>query len=176
MSTTRPRIDHAYLFWGLSFVGIAGLHRVYLRRPVSGVAYLLTAGFFGVGTIADLFTLPRMVRHAQRETWEELLVQMYATEEEEHLPRRNPVARWMQHRRTVEQHIIALAREHHGIVSVVALSERAEISLGHARGHLDRLVVQGFALATPTLEGSLLYHLPDLLDDAGRRILEGNPA
>jgi TM2 domain-containing membrane protein YozV len=176
LSITRPRIDHAYLFWGLSLIGIAGLHRLYARRPLSGVLYLLTLGFFGIGTIIDLFTLPRMVHQAQQEMWEELLVHMYSPEDTQPAIRWSCNISWLQRHREIEQHIITLAREHHGIVSVITLSERAEVSLRRARGYLDRMVVRGFALATPTMEGTVMYHLPELLDAAGKRILEGNPA
>ena len=45
---------------------VAGVHRFYLGRPVSGIFYLLTWGFFGIGTIIDLITLPRMVDDENR--------------------------------------------------------------------------------------------------------------
>ncbi len=52
----------AYLFWAL--FGLWGLHQFYLNRPGRGVLYLLTLGLFGIGTVLDLFTLPRQVRRA----------------------------------------------------------------------------------------------------------------
>ncbi|MEL6188384.1 MAG: NINE protein, partial [Myxococcota bacterium] len=51
----------SYILLALSVFGFAGLHRFYLGRPVSGLLYLLTWGFFGVGTFVDIFTLPRLV-------------------------------------------------------------------------------------------------------------------
>ena len=38
----------------LGFIGVAGLHRLYLRQYVMGLLYLLTAGFFGIGTCVDV--------------------------------------------------------------------------------------------------------------------------
>jgi hypothetical protein len=52
----------AYLLWlGWPF-GLAGLHRFYLGRPISGFFYLITWGFLGIGQIIDLFRMPRLVR------------------------------------------------------------------------------------------------------------------
>lgn len=38
----------------LGFIGVAGLHRLYVRQYVMGLLYLLTAGFFGIGTCVDV--------------------------------------------------------------------------------------------------------------------------
>lgn len=51
----------AYLLWCLSLFALPGLHRFYLGKPVSGVLYLCTFGFFGIGQIVDLFLIPGMV-------------------------------------------------------------------------------------------------------------------
>lgn len=51
----------AYVLCVLGFFGFAGLHRFYLGKFGSGALYLFTFGFLGIGTIIDLFILPRMV-------------------------------------------------------------------------------------------------------------------
>lgn len=45
----------------LILAGCFGFHRFYLERYVSGVLYLLTGGFLGVGVLVDLFLIPEMV-------------------------------------------------------------------------------------------------------------------
>ena len=45
----------AYLLW--FFLGWAGIHRFYVGKVVSGILYLLTFGFFGIGWFIDLFLL-----------------------------------------------------------------------------------------------------------------------
>jgi hypothetical protein len=44
----------AYLLWGLGFVGICGLHRMYLGQYQLGAAMLFTFGLCGVGQLVDV--------------------------------------------------------------------------------------------------------------------------
>lgn len=49
----RRSLLMAYLLW--FFLGLLGIHRFYLGRPISGVIWLLTGGLLGVGWFFDLF-------------------------------------------------------------------------------------------------------------------------
>lgn len=51
----------AYVLWALGFLGLGGLHRLYLGKEASGVIYMLTLGLFLVGQIADYKAIPKMV-------------------------------------------------------------------------------------------------------------------
>jgi TM2 domain-containing membrane protein YozV len=54
----------AYVFLILpSLFFIHGIHRFYLGKPVSGFFYLITMGWFFIGTFIDLFTLGSQVRY-----------------------------------------------------------------------------------------------------------------
>ena len=50
-------ISYGFLF----LLGFAGAHRFYLGRFYTGVFYLCTGGFLGLGLILDLFMIPFMV-------------------------------------------------------------------------------------------------------------------
>ena len=47
----------AYLMWGLGFVGISGMHRLYLGQYGRGVALILTFGGCGVWQLIDVATI-----------------------------------------------------------------------------------------------------------------------
>lgn len=47
----------AYLLWLLSIFGWLGFHRFYLGRWGTAILWILTGGFFGIGSFIDLFTL-----------------------------------------------------------------------------------------------------------------------
>jgi len=55
----------AYLL--LILGGIFGLHKFYLNRVGWGLAYFFTGGFFLIGCLIDLFTLPSQVRATNEE-------------------------------------------------------------------------------------------------------------
>lgn len=46
--------------------GFFGVHKFYLNRPLWGLAYLLTGGFFCIGLLWDLFTIPSQVRRCNQ--------------------------------------------------------------------------------------------------------------
>ena len=51
----------AYALWCFCFFSVCGIHRFYARRYVSGVLYLCTLGFFGLGQFLDLLLIPNMI-------------------------------------------------------------------------------------------------------------------
>jgi TM2 domain-containing membrane protein YozV len=41
----------------LTFLGLFGVHRMYMGKWPTGILYLLTAGIFGLGYLYDFWTL-----------------------------------------------------------------------------------------------------------------------
>jgi hypothetical protein len=54
----------AFLLWLTWLFGVGGLHRFYLGKPLSGLLYLCTWSFFGIGQFVDLFLMQGMVEDA----------------------------------------------------------------------------------------------------------------
>jgi hypothetical protein len=53
-----------YALWCLFFVGLAGIHRIYLGKYGTGILYLLTGGLLGIGQFVDLFRMRALVQDA----------------------------------------------------------------------------------------------------------------
>lgn len=51
----------------MGFAGVAGLQYFYIGKIAKGVAYLLTAGWLGIGTLVSLFTINDEVRRTNEE-------------------------------------------------------------------------------------------------------------
>ena len=54
----------AYLLWAGGFIGLAGLHRFYTDKPISGLVWLFTAGLCGIGQLVDAFFIPGQIAAA----------------------------------------------------------------------------------------------------------------
>lgn len=50
-------IDYNLAWILLTFLGLFGIHRLYMGKWISGIIYLLTGGIFGLGYIYDFWTL-----------------------------------------------------------------------------------------------------------------------
>jgi TM2 domain-containing membrane protein YozV len=54
--TTGP-VDYDTAWILLTFLGLFGVHRMYMGKWLTGILYLVTGGLFGVGYIYDYWTL-----------------------------------------------------------------------------------------------------------------------
>ncbi|MFV0438896.1 MAG: NINE protein [Desulfopila sp.] len=50
-------IDYNIAWLLLAFLGVFGIHRMYMGKWISGLLYLVTMGVFGLGVIYDLWTM-----------------------------------------------------------------------------------------------------------------------
>jgi TM2 domain-containing membrane protein YozV len=63
----EKHVSIAYLLWGLGFVGICGLHRMYLGKYQYGMAMLFTFGLCGVWQLIDVAMINQAVQEANSE-------------------------------------------------------------------------------------------------------------
>ena len=50
-------IDYSLAWVLLTFLGLFGVHRMYMGKWLSGIVYLLTGGLLGMGVLYDFWTL-----------------------------------------------------------------------------------------------------------------------
>ena len=50
-------VDYSLAWLLLTFLGLFGVHRMYMRKWLTGILYLLTLGLFGLGYLYDYWTL-----------------------------------------------------------------------------------------------------------------------
>ena len=50
-------IDYTVAWLLLTFLGLLGIHRMYLGKWITGILYLLTGGLLGLGYLYDYWTL-----------------------------------------------------------------------------------------------------------------------
>jgi len=51
------RIDYDVAWLLLTFLGLFGIHRMYMGKRLTGILYLCTLGLFGIGYIYDYWTI-----------------------------------------------------------------------------------------------------------------------
>lgn len=61
---TAGPIDFSVAWILLAFLGLLGLHRFYLRKWITAILFLVTAGLFGLGYLYDLCTLNSQISEA----------------------------------------------------------------------------------------------------------------
>jgi TM2 domain-containing membrane protein YozV len=157
------------LFWFASFFGVLGLHRFYLGKTGSGILYLFTGGLFGIGAFVDFFTIPEQVREAKIKARMRRVIddRLLAIEDEELGRRGRP-----QEKESLEHVILRVAKQHHGLAAPAEVALEAKIPVDDARKQLDKLVEKGVAEVRVRKNGTIVYALPDFLDDTANSQLE----
>ena len=152
----------AYLLWALGGFGTLGLHRFYLRKPGTGVLWLLTGGVLWIGAVVDLFRLPRLVYEANV---------LARHRDELEAPQSTAHA---QPQESLEQVILRVAKENGGLVSPGAVATSGNWTLDETKSYLDGMVDKGHAELRPTRSGtpSVVYVIPEFLTDSTRGQLE----
>jgi TM2 domain-containing membrane protein YozV len=58
--------DYSVAWILLVFLGLLGVHRMYLGKWITGLLYLFTLGLFGLGWLYDLWTLNTQIDERNR--------------------------------------------------------------------------------------------------------------
>jgi len=59
-------VDYNLAWILLTFLGVFGVHRFYMRKIITGLIYLLTLGLFGLGLLYDFLTLNGQISDKNR--------------------------------------------------------------------------------------------------------------
>jgi len=60
-------IDYTLCWILLTFLGLLGVHRMYLGKWLTGLLFLVSGGLFGIGYLYDFWTLNEQVAAANRQ-------------------------------------------------------------------------------------------------------------
>ena len=135
----------AYILAAFSAFGLAGLHRFYLGKPITGVIWLLTWGLFGAGTIYDFLTMARQVTVPERK----------------HGKTRKATAEELAFR------LLRLARRHRGRLSVLQVACDLELDLTQAETQLDQLAQTRHVELAVDENGTIWYDFPGFREPQG---------
>ncbi len=141
----------SYILCAMGLVSpVAGLHRFYLGRPLSGLLYFMTWGFFGIGTLMDLMQMPALVQQSNViEQLQHKLFSNWLTPQQQQQP---PAAQ-----PSVDQHILQVAAQNNSTVTVQMVALATGLSLHKAEQELDRLLKEGFCTVDFSDDGCMIY-------------------
>lgn len=131
------------------FTPLAGLHRFYLEKPVSGFFYLFTWGFFGIGTIIDLIRMPTLVDNFNLRLLFSNATQTALLGSRAHLT-------------SPERSILHCANNNDGVVTVAMASLASGLDLVKSKVELDRLYRSGFCNKDIDEDGHEIYQFKGL--------------
>ena len=62
----RGIVDYNLAWVLLTFLGLLGIHRIYMGKVFTGLLYMLTGGLFGLGYLYDYWTLNEQIVELNR--------------------------------------------------------------------------------------------------------------
>lgn len=148
--------DKARILSLLNFAGIAGLHRMYLGKPWSGLLWFITMGFGGIGTFFDFV---RMRKLAREKVEGEILDLPY--EERYSISEHDPSVSLPAE--TLEHAVLRIAQRDSGIITAGILSLETSCTLAQAKEQLDFMLSSGFCEVRVKRDGQPVYAFGDFL-------------
>lgn len=161
--TLKYSIPVAYALWAISGFGALGLHRFYLGKTGTGFLWLVTGGLAGLGSIYDLFTLPRQVQDANMRHDAQIMLAQGAASMQGN---RYGSADGLSYKRadSPEKTILSVARKNSGQVTPGEVAIEGDLSVEDARKELDKLARSGMAEVRVRSSGVIVYYFPEFAD------------
>lgn len=164
----------SYLLAALGFLGVSGVHRFYLGKPITGLIWFFTGGLFMLGTIYDLITMESQVRDANRYALppgQAMLppgAQPYAGYSPGYnpgyapQPAPDPNADLRNPEVDLELRVLKLARLRGGRLSAASAAAELAVPVSEADAKLTEIAKSGHANVDVTDEGAVIYDFPSL--------------
>ena len=154
----------SYLLALLGFAGLAGVHRFYLGKPVTGLIWFFTGGLGGLGTIYDLLTMESQVAEANRYVLPaghpQAMLPQYGYGGEQPAP--EPVDELRDPTVDLELRILKLARIHNGRLTTPLTASELGVPMNEADQKLSEIAASGHANVDVTEDGAVVYDFPAL--------------
>lgn len=121
----------------------AGMHRFYLGKPISGIFFLLTWGFAGIGTLIDMIRMPELVDVSN---YRLLMTRRLEV---------GPITNY-------ERDILNCANRNGGRVTIQRVAMDTNLSLANAKTQLEKLRHEGFCSLDIDVDGADVYFFSGL--------------
>ena len=127
---------------------------------------MFTGGLGMIGSVYDFFTLPVQVRDANiRHAYLNGINININDSNGQWRNVNDGQSRIVREKENVERVTLRLAKENKGILTASELALAANISIEEAKRELDVMVTKGFAELRVRQSGTLVYAIPDLMDN-----------
>lgn len=144
----------SYCLWFAGLFWVCGLHRLYNGKTVSGLLWLFTFGFLGIGQFVDLFLIPDMAekRHRQLHGDRPSNFDM------------QPVVAAEVSQETLMVQLLRLAKLHSGQITVTQAVMETGQSFETIEAELTAMVKSGYAdISNRPGSGVVIYEFPELM-------------
>ena len=164
----------SYLLAALGFLGVSGVHRFYLGKPITGLLWFFTGGLFMIGTIYDLITMESQVREANRYALPPGQAALppaagygYGVPPQSYgapgyAPAPHPDAELKDPSIDLELRVLKLARKHGGRLTTPITAAELGVSMADADAKLSEIAASGHANVDVSDEGAVVYDFPAL--------------
>ena len=121
-------------------MGVNGLQRFYSGKITSGLVYLCTFGFFGIGQFIDLFLVPQMVKERNIYLLHEATVESLTN-----APQVTLVQKEEEQKTDPMLILLRAAEKHNNVLSVAQAMLATEFPLEQVQDLLNQSIKQGLA-------------------------------